>query len=142
VREGSIILTAIVKADGQRKNRPALLLREMPKYGDLLICGISTQLRQYLTNFDEIIKTEDSGFVTSGLVRESLIRLAFLAVHSHSLLGTQIVGINSISHNESYPKFRSRYHFLRSWCLTCRNNTFLVGIFRASLHQNVLIRTF
>jgi mRNA interferase MazF len=45
MREGSIILTEIVQADGQRKNRPALVLREMPKYGDLLICGISTQLR-------------------------------------------------------------------------------------------------
>ena len=35
--EGSIILMAIAQADRQRKNRPALILREMPKYGDLLI---------------------------------------------------------------------------------------------------------
>jgi mRNA interferase MazF len=94
MREGSIILTAIVQADGQRKNRPALVLREMPKYGDWLICGISTQLRQYLPNFDEIIETEDSDFAASELVRASLIRLAFLAV----IRQTEVMGsIGSIS---------------------------------------------
>jgi mRNA interferase MazF len=99
MREGSIILTAIVQADGQRKNRPALVLREMPKYGDLLICGISTQLRQYLPNFDEIIKTEDSDFVSSGLVRESLIRLAFLAVIRQSEVMGSLGSINGERHS-------------------------------------------
>jgi mRNA interferase MazF len=103
MREGSIILTAIAQADGQRKNRPALVLREMPKYGDLLICGISTQLRQYLPNFDEIIKTEDPDFVASGLVRSSLIRLAFLAV----IQQTEVIGsIGSIS-NERHCRLLS-----------------------------------
>jgi mRNA interferase MazF len=94
MREGNIILTAILQADGQRKNRPALVLREMPKYGDLLICGISTQIQQYLPNFDEIIKPEDVDFKDSGLVRESVIRLTFLAVIPKS----EVIGsIGSIS---------------------------------------------
>jgi mRNA interferase MazF len=80
MREGNIILTATTQADGRRKNRPALVLREMPKYGDLLVCGISTQLKQYIPNFDEIITAEDSDFVDSGLASTSLIRLTFLAV--------------------------------------------------------------
>jgi mRNA interferase MazF len=68
----------------------------MPKYGDLLICGISTQLRQYLPNFDEIIKVEDSDFAASGLVRESLIRLSFLAV----IQQVEVIGsIGSISND-------------------------------------------
>ncbi|WP_309732057.1 transcriptional regulator [Chamaesiphon sp. OTE_75_metabat_556] len=68
----------------------------MPKYGDLLICGISTQLRQYRPNFDEIIKVEDSDFVASGLVRESLIRLSFLAV----IQQVEVIGsIGSISND-------------------------------------------
>lgn len=80
MKEGNIILTTIIQADGRKKNRPALILRELPKYGDLLICGISTQLQQYVPDFDEIIRTEDTDFITSGLDKESLIRLAFLSV--------------------------------------------------------------
>ncbi|MCY7337914.1 MAG: type II toxin-antitoxin system PemK/MazF family toxin [Chamaesiphon sp.] len=80
MKEGNIILAAMLQADGQRKNRPALILREMPKYGDLLICGISTQLQQYIPDFDEIIRPEDDDFIASGLVKESLFRLAFLSV--------------------------------------------------------------
>lgn len=98
MREGNIILTAIVQADGQRKNRPALVLREMTRYGDLLICGISTQIRQYVPNFDEIIKTEDSDFVASGLVRDSLIRLSFLAVIQQSEVMGSIGSISSERH--------------------------------------------
>ncbi len=80
MKEGNIILKAITQADGQEKKRPALILRELPKYGDLLICGISTQLQQYIPDFDEIIRIEDTDFITSGLTKESLIRLAFLSV--------------------------------------------------------------
>jgi mRNA interferase MazF len=74
MREGSIILTAIAQADGGLKNRPALVLRQMPKYGDLLVCGISTQIRQYIPNFDEIIRSEDADFGASGLIQEYLVR--------------------------------------------------------------------
>ena len=52
MKEGNIILTPIPQANGEIKNRPTLILREMPKYQDFLICGISTQLKQYIPNFD------------------------------------------------------------------------------------------
>jgi mRNA interferase MazF len=45
MQEAKIILIAIPQFNGEIKNRPALVLREMPKYQDLLICGISTQLK-------------------------------------------------------------------------------------------------
>jgi mRNA interferase MazF len=32
MKEGNIILTPIPQANGEIKNRPALILREMPKY--------------------------------------------------------------------------------------------------------------
>jgi mRNA interferase MazF len=87
--EGNIILTPIPQANGEIKNRPALILREMPKYQDFLVCGISTQLKQYITNFDEIISHSDDDFQTSGLVRESVIRLSFLTVISpNSIIGS------------------------------------------------------
>jgi len=62
MQKAKIILTAILQFNGEIKNRPALVLREMPKYQDFLICGISTQLKQYIPNFDETIAPTDIDF--------------------------------------------------------------------------------
>ena len=37
MKERDVVLMAIEQADGLRKNRPVLLLCEMPKYGDFFI---------------------------------------------------------------------------------------------------------
>lgn len=44
MKEGNVVLTPVPQADGKIKNRPAIILREMPLYRDFLVCGISTQL--------------------------------------------------------------------------------------------------
>ena len=75
MKEGDIILTPIPQADGSVKNRPAIVLREMPRYHDLLVCGVSTQLHQRVEGFDEIISPGDPDFADSGLLSESLIRI-------------------------------------------------------------------
>ena len=67
-------------ADGATKNRPVLLLRELPPFGDYLACGLSTQLHQAVPGFDETVSKSDSDFASSGLLADSLIRLGFLAV--------------------------------------------------------------
>jgi mRNA interferase MazF len=46
VKEGDVILTQIPQSDGTLKSRPALVLRELPPFRDLLVCGISTQTHQ------------------------------------------------------------------------------------------------
>ncbi len=43
------------QADGVIKNRPAINLREMPPFRDVLVCGVSTQLRQAAKDFDEVM---------------------------------------------------------------------------------------
>jgi mRNA interferase MazF len=45
-----------------------------------VVCGISTQLRQEVPGFDELIRPWDPDFLASGLKAPSLIRLGFLAV--------------------------------------------------------------
>lgn len=80
MREGDVVLTPVPQANGAVKNRPAVLLRELPPYKDFLVCGISTQLHQQVTGFDEVISPTDADFASSGLKSESLIRLGFLAV--------------------------------------------------------------
>ena len=79
MKEGDVILTPVPQADGTIKNRPAVILREMPPYKDLLVCGVSTQLHQQVKDFDAIISRSDADFATSGLKSESLVRLGFLA---------------------------------------------------------------
>lgn len=94
MKEGDIVLALLAQADGRGKYRPAVVLRRMPGFGDLLVGGISTQLRQQVADFDEIIELSHADFKTSGLKAPSLIRLGFLAVLPHnSFLGT----IGSIS---------------------------------------------
>lgn len=81
MKESDVILTPIPQADGKIKLRPAILLREMPGgYHDVLVCGVSTQTQLRIPDFDEIIALDDDDFTTSGLMKESLIRLGFLAV--------------------------------------------------------------
>jgi mRNA interferase MazF len=80
--EGDVVLTPLPQADGQIKNRPAILLREMPPYGDFLVCGVSTQLHHEVAGFDDPIRPGDADFATSGLKAASLIRLAVLPASS------------------------------------------------------------
>lgn len=80
MKEGDIILTALLQADGKQKLRPALILRIMPLYNDLLLCGISSKIANYCEGFDEIITGKDKDFKNSGLNQDSLIRLGFLCV--------------------------------------------------------------
>ena len=89
MKEADIVLAPLPQADGRVKNRPAVVLRVMPGFGDLLVCGVSAQLRQQVASFDETIENSHVDFKTSGLKAPSLIRLGFLAVLPvNNFLGT------------------------------------------------------
>jgi mRNA interferase MazF len=62
---GDVVLAALPQADGQRKIRPALLLCQMPTFGDWLACGISLQTRHRVDGFDEFIAEQHPDFVAS-----------------------------------------------------------------------------
>ena len=78
MNEGDIVLAPLPQADGQIKKRPAAVLRKVPPFDDLLVCGISTQLRQCVEGFDELILSTDPDFKTSGLLQDSVVRLGYL----------------------------------------------------------------
>ena len=89
MREGGIALAALPQADRSVKNRPVVLLRQMPPFSDWLVCGISTQLHQRVPDFDELVDASNADFPTSGLKASSVVRLGFLAVLPETdLLGT------------------------------------------------------
>lgn len=94
MNEGDVVLSSFRQADGQMKNRPAVVRRKMPPFGDILVCGVSRQLRHRVEGLDEIVATTDIDFPSSALVGISLIRPGFLAL----LPANEILGvIGSIS---------------------------------------------
>jgi mRNA interferase MazF len=99
VNESDVILMPLPQSDGKIKNRPAVILREMPSYSDFLVCGVSTQLHQCIEGFDELIIKDDQDFVSSGLIADSVIRLGFLAIiPSRKIMGS----IGAISPERHY----------------------------------------
>ncbi len=88
MKEGDVLLVPLPQADGQRKPRPAILLRVLPPFSDFLVCGISSQLRQQVRGLDEIILRTDMDFADSGIRTDSLIRVGFLAIYTPQ----QIIG--------------------------------------------------
>lgn len=78
MKEGAVVLLSLAQVDGKSKLRPAIALRQLPGFGDWLVCGVSTQLAQLVPGFDEEISLSDSDFGSSGLTRPSIIRLGFL----------------------------------------------------------------
>ena len=98
MKQGDVVLTPVPQSNGITKNRPAIFLKEIPPYDDLLVCGVSTQLHQEVEGFDEIIGDIDPDFATSGLRSTSLIRLGFLAVLPRSEITNSIGSISAQRH--------------------------------------------
>ena len=74
------MLVALPQADGQLKPRPALVLRTMPPFQDVLLAGVSSQLQQAVAGFDELLQPGAPAFARTGLRVASIVRLGFLAV--------------------------------------------------------------
>ncbi|HEY0764861.1 MAG TPA: hypothetical protein VGD61_20955 [Pyrinomonadaceae bacterium] len=108
MNQGDVILTPVPQADGNLKNRPAIFLRELPPYRDMLVCGVSTQLHREVKGFDDVIRSTDSDFKSTGLKSDSLIRLGFLAVLPRkTVLGS--IGAISIARHRRLLKRLSDY---------------------------------
>ncbi|ADB41834.1 type II toxin-antitoxin system PemK/MazF family toxin [Spirosoma linguale] len=72
MQEGDIAIASIQQSDGAYKPRPVLLLRQLPGYGDFLVCAISSQVRQTLPGFDEVLQPNaDNQLRVTSVVRLS-----------------------------------------------------------------------
>jgi mRNA interferase MazF len=108
--EGAIALASLPQADGLLKLRPAVLLRQLPPFGDWLVCGISTQLRQRAEDLDELIEPSGLDFAESGLKAASIIRLGFLS----TLPARRLNGVvGSISHERHHRLLRRLSDYLQ-----------------------------
>jgi mRNA interferase MazF len=87
------VLAALSQANDAIKLRPAILLCQLPPFGDWLACGVSTQARHFVPEFDELVAPADADFGGSGLRHESVVRLGFLGTLSRSQIGGTLGGI-------------------------------------------------
>ncbi len=87
-RPGQIVVFNFPRTDfGTQKSRPSLLLNKLPGgYDDWLIAMISTKLHQNIEGMDEIINPDSPDFSSSGLSKESVIRITRLAVVAGDIL--------------------------------------------------------
>jgi mRNA interferase MazF len=99
MQEGDVVLASIPTADGAPKNRPVILLRQLPPFGDFLVCGVSTQLQQEVADFDERIGPASPDFSGSGLKSESLIRLGYLATLARASIPGSLGFISAERHH-------------------------------------------
>jgi mRNA interferase MazF len=88
MKAGQVILFRFPDTDlNEGKLRPALLLGKLPgSYGDWLISMISSQTRQFVPGFDELIDETAGDFSPSGLKMASVIRVGRLAVVDEKIL--------------------------------------------------------
>jgi mRNA interferase MazF len=98
MREGAVVLVPLRQADGEVKPCPAVALRQLPGFGDWLVCGVSRQLRQFVAGFDEQVSARDADFGLSGLTGPSLIRLSFLQSVPLSAIMGRIGAISADRH--------------------------------------------
>jgi mRNA interferase MazF len=98
LEEGQIALVAMPQSNGQYKQRPVLLLRKFPGYGDFLVCGISSQLRQEILGFDVLLDEKHSDYTVSGLRKASVVRLSFLTVMPSKEIAGAIGKISGKTH--------------------------------------------
>ncbi|KPA17596.1 transcriptional modulator of MazE/toxin MazF [Candidatus Magnetomorum sp. HK-1] len=96
MKPGQIVLFNFPKIQQKPiKLRPALMIAKFPTmYDDWLICMISSNLKQYTMNFDEIIDQSSHDFIQSGLKTDSVIRVSRLAVVEGNILNGAIGNIS------------------------------------------------
>ncbi len=99
-----MIILPLPQTDGMIKHRPAIVLRKMPPFQDVLVCDVSTKLRQAAKGFDEVISVNDAHFVASDLKAASLIRLGFLVVVPSNKIAGSIGSISSERHKRLLQK--------------------------------------
>lgn len=100
MNEGDIVKAALNQADNIVKFRPVLLLKKMPPFGDWLVCGITSQIKNRVDKFDLLLSEDDTDFPDTGLIKTSLIRLGFLAVIPENIIEGTIGSISNTIYTE------------------------------------------
>lgn len=81
MKPGDVVFALLPQADNELKPRPSLVLKIIPPFDDLLVCGITSRLRNFTPTLNELILSTDDDFAMSGLEKDSMIRLGYLITY-------------------------------------------------------------
>jgi mRNA interferase MazF len=90
--EGDIVLFRYPNTDGSRgKRRPAVLIKCVGnKFGDWVVCMVSTQLQHCVEGLEVVITAREPDFSSTGLRADSLLRTSRLVVVSESVFELEL----------------------------------------------------
>ena len=103
MEEGKIILFAFPQ-DKENKLRPAFVLRKFPKYGDFLICGITSRSHQLNDDMGIWVSEAHPDFKISGFKKPSVVRLDMLITVSEEYLKGSIGELSNETHYKLLQK--------------------------------------
>ena len=95
--EGKVVLINFPQ-DKSGKLRPALVLKAFPKYGDLLVCGITSKIVQAIPDFDIFLDEQHPDFVSSGLKHPGVCRLNMLTMVPAEIIVGSIGQVSADTH--------------------------------------------
>ncbi len=81
------------------KKRPALVLKTIPKYNDLLVCGISSQLNSAIEGLDIVVKSNTNEFRQTGLHKDSVFRISYILIIPLNFIEGKIGSITEGTYN-------------------------------------------
>lgn len=96
MKPGHLVLLRFPEADLQAgKLRPALVVAIAPgQHGDVLLALVTSQVRQEVVGFDEVVAPEDPDFAATRLKARSIIRLTRLTSVSPQVIEARL-GVTS-----------------------------------------------
>jgi mRNA interferase MazF len=100
MKPGDIVLVPLPQSDGKIKKRPALLLKQMPGYGDWLLCGISSKVNQFIPGFDILLDNRHPDYKNSKIKVPSVIRTGFMTTMSKTQIVGSIGSVSAITYKE------------------------------------------
>ena len=81
MKPGDVVFALMPQADTELKARPSIVLKVIPPFDDLMVCGVTSRLRNYTPLLDELILSNDDDFASSGLEKDSMIRLGYIITY-------------------------------------------------------------
>lgn len=97
MKPADVVMLFIPQADGLKKKRPVVLVKEVPPFSDWLVIPISTQLRHAVAGLDMIVNEGDANYRRMQLRKPSLVRLAQIHVVPLRKIGVVIGSMDTSS---------------------------------------------
>lgn len=86
MKAGDICKVGLIQPDGTVKDRPVVLIKEVPPFNDWIVAVVTSRIRNMEPSIDYLLKDTEPGFSNTGLRKTSLIRLGLINTINSGLI--------------------------------------------------------